>query len=131
MRSEGVSWSDIGNVVERGFKYTEPELQDGGKFTEQEMQEFGQAVRAEAIEAGIAIGLARGGNSSGKGNGHLTLPGPAAMAEYCHARLGQMKDDKQRDFVSDMYVVTRRGARLSPGRLGYLTSIYIQIGGKT
>ena len=123
MQSKGVGWSDIGNAFERA---DEPERD--GKFTEAELQEFGQALRAEGVEAGIQIGLARAGNGSGNG---LTLPKPAEMAQYCHERLGRLKDDKQRDFVSDMYVVTRRGARLSPGRLGYLTSIYIQIGGKT
>ena len=35
------------------------------------------------------------------------------MAEYCHDRLGQLKDDKQRDFVGDMYVVTQRRTNLS------------------
>ena len=52
------------------------------------------------------------------------------MAQYCHERLGRLKDDKQRDFVSDMYVITQRGRSLSLGRLGYLVSIYIQIGGR-
>ena len=52
------------------------------------------------------------------------------MARYCHDRLTRLKDDKQRDFVSDIYVITQRGRSLSPGRLGYLASIYIQIGGR-
>ena len=52
------------------------------------------------------------------------------MAEYCHGRLGRLKDDKQREFVTEMYVITRRGTGLSLGRLGYLASIYIQIGGR-
>ena len=93
------------------------------------MQEFAQLARAEGVEAGIKIGLARASN--GGGNGHLTLPKPVEMAEYCHERLGRLKDDKQRDFISDMYVVTQRGRSLSPGRLGYLASIYIKIGGRT
>ena len=58
-------------------------------------------------------------------------PKPSEMAEYCHDRLGRLKDDKQRDFVTDMYVITRRGMSLSLGRLGYLVTIYIQIGGRT
>jgi hypothetical protein len=52
------------------------------------------------------------------------------MAEYCHERLGRLKDDKQREFIGDMYLITRRGRNLSLGRLGYLASIYIQIGGR-
>jgi hypothetical protein len=69
--------------------------------------------------------------SNGRGNGHLALPKPLEMAEYCHDRLSRLKDDKQRDFVSDMLEITQRGASLSLGRLGYLASIYIQIGGRT
>ena len=45
-------------------------------------------------------------------------------------RLGRLKDDKQREFVTDMYVITQRAKNLSPGRLGYLASIYIEIGGR-
>jgi hypothetical protein len=85
-------------------------------------------MRAEGVEAGIKIGEARAGN--GGGNGHLTLPRPLDIAEYCHERLGRLKDDKQRSFVADMYLITRRGMNLSLGRLGYLASIYIQIGGR-
>jgi hypothetical protein len=92
------------------------------------MQEFAQATRAEGVAAGIKIGMARANN--GGGNGHLTLPKPLEMAEYCHERLGRLKDDKQRSFVTDMLVITRRGISLSLGRLGYLASIYIQIGGR-
>ena len=40
------------------------------------------------------------------------------MAEYCHARLGRLKDDKQRDFVSDMFVITRRGSEPVAGAAG-------------
>ena len=75
-------------------------------------------MRAEGVEAGIKIGMARASN--GGGNGHIMLPEPSEMAEYCHERLSRLKDDKQRDFVSDMYVITRRGMSLSLGRLGYL-----------
>jgi len=44
-------------------------------------------------------------------------------------RAGRLKDNAQRVFIEDMVLMTRRGMRLSPGRLGYLASIYIQIGG--
>jgi hypothetical protein len=52
------------------------------------------------------------------------------MAEYCHERAGQLKDDKQRDFISEMLVTTRRGRKPFPGPLGYLASIYIKHGGR-
>jgi hypothetical protein len=122
MQSKGVNWSDIGAAIERDDE------RDDGKYTETEMLEFAQAARAEGVEVGIGIGLARAGN--GSGNSGLTLPKPAAIAKYCHERLGQLKDDKQRDFISDMYGITQRGRALSTARLGYLVSIYIQIGGR-
>jgi hypothetical protein len=122
MRSEGVTWTDIGNMIEQGGKQ-----RDDGKYTEAEMQEFAQTLRAEGVEAGIKIGVTRGQVRS---NGHIVLPKPSEMAEYCHERLNRLKDDKQRDFVSDMVVITRGGRSLSLGRLGYLASIYIQIGGR-
>jgi hypothetical protein len=126
MKDDGISWSDIGNVIEDEGKDKETE-----RYTEHEMHEFSQAARAEGVETGIKIGLARARNGAGNGaGGHLTLPKPADMAEFCHERLAKMKDDAQRRFVSDIHLITRRGMRLSPGRLGYLASIYIQIGGK-
>jgi hypothetical protein len=120
MRSANVSWTDVGDAIEYGG--------DDDKYTETEMQEFSQAVRAEGVEAGIKIGQAR--VSNGGGNGHITLPNPVEMAEYCHGRMSRLKGDKQRDFVSDVYVLAQRGRTLSLGRLGYLASIYIQIGGR-
>lgn len=120
MQSTGFDWRDIGNLIEHAG--------GDGKYTEAEMQEFGQAARAEGVEAGIKIGQARA--SKGGGNGHLTLPPPHQMAEYCHARLKQL-DAKQRDFINDMYLITQRSRTLSPRRLAYLTSIYIQNGGRT
>jgi hypothetical protein len=118
MCSGGFDWKDIGNWVER----------DETKYTEAEMLEYGHTTCAEGVEAGIKIGLARARN--GGGDGRLTLPKPTEMAAFCHERLAQLKDDKQRDFVTDVYVFTQRGMRLSVGRLGYLAGIYIQIGGK-
>ena len=100
-----------------------------GAYTEDELQQFAQARYAEGVEAGIKIGEAR--KSNGGGNGHIALPKPADMAEYCHKRLGRLKDDKQREFVTEVYLITQRGRNLSPGRLGYLASIYIGIGGRT
>jgi hypothetical protein len=115
LESAGASWTDLGNWIEHH------------SYTEDDLKEFGQAQRAEGVEAGIKIGMARASN--GGGNGH-TLPKALEMAEYCHDRLGRLKNDKQRDFVDDMLVITRRGMNLSLGRLGYLASIYIQIGGR-
>lgn len=123
MRSAGVGWSDIGNMIEDGAG-------DDGKYTESEMLEFAQAAREEGVQAGIKIGEVRA-SAKGAGNGHLMLPKPAEMAEFCHARLGQLKDDKQRDFVRDMYRITVLRRTLSPKQLAWLSSIYIQIGGKT
>jgi hypothetical protein len=123
MASTGVNWSDVGNWIEQSG---EP---DDGKYNEAEMAEFAQAARAEGVEAGIKIGKARA-QTQQQSNGHVVLPEPAEMAEYCHERLGRLKDDKQREFVSNMYVITRRARSLSLGRLGYLASIYIQIGGR-
>ena len=121
MQNEGVDWTDIGDVIAGGGD-------DDGKYTETEMQEVAQAARAEGVETGIKLGMARASN--GSGNGQLTLPKPSEMAQYCHDRLSQLKDDKQRDFVGDMCVVTQRRTKLSPGRLAYLASVYIQSGGK-
>ena len=73
--------------------------------------------------------MARAGN--GGRNGYFNLPKPLEMAEFCHGQLGRLKDDKQREFISDMFLMTRRGMGLSLGRLGYLASLYIQIGGRT
>jgi hypothetical protein len=117
MQSGGVGWTDLGDWIEH----------DDGSYSEAEMQELAQAARAEGVETGIKIGELRAHN----GNGHLTLPSPSEMARYCHGRLGQLKDDKQRGFIIDMLVVTRQHTNLSKPRLGYLASIFIQIGGKT
>lgn len=121
MQNEGVSWTDIGDVIEHGGE------RDEGKYTESELQEYGAALRAEGVEAGIKIGKARAGN--GGGNGHLTLQ-PFEMAQYCHQRPNQLKDDAQREFIDEMYVKTRRGMSLKLGTLGYLASIYIKLGGR-
>jgi hypothetical protein len=118
MQREGVSWSDIGNAVER----------DDGKYTEVEMQEYAQAARAEGVDAGIKIGMTRASN--GNGNGHMSLPMPAEMAQYCHERRGRLRNDRERDFIGETYMGTQRGKRLSLRQLGYLASLYIQAGGK-
>ena len=118
MEVENFSFNDIGNWVD----------DSENKYTEAEMHEYAQAARAEGIEEGIKIGSVRA--NGGGGNGHLSLPKPAQMAEFCNDRQSQLKDDKQREFIADMVLITRRGMRLSPGRLGYLVSIYIQNGGK-
>jgi hypothetical protein len=120
MQKAGVNWTDIGDVIENGGE-------DNGKYTETEMCEAAQAARAEGVDEGIKLGMARASNG---GNGQITLPGPSGMAQYCHDRLRQLKDDRQRDFVSDMYVVTQRRTNLSRGQLAYLASVYIQTGGK-
>jgi hypothetical protein len=105
LASVGASWTDLGDWIENSF-------------SEDEMLEMVATVRKEEH--------ARAPQS----NGHIVLPEASEMAEYCHERLNRLKDNKQRDFVSEMYVITRRRMSLSLGRLGYLASIYIQIGGR-
>jgi hypothetical protein len=127
LQSAGISWSDLGNWIEHGAECND------GKFTEAELQEFGQAMRAEGVEAGIKVGLARASN--GSGNGHITLPSPGEMADFCAAQRGRLKDDNQRKFIDEMVHATRNQMflryRLRPGQLGYLASLYIQHGGRT
>lgn len=121
MQGDGVSWTDIGNWIEQNCELEE------GKYTESDLQVFGQAQRAEGVEAGIKIGEARKGNGS---NGAGILPSTATMADYCHQRSAQLKSDWQRDFVADIFIITRRTMRLSPSRLANLAKIYIEIGGR-
>ena len=117
MQNDGVDWTDIGDVIQnRG--------EDDGKYTETEMCEAAQAARAEGVDEGIKLGMARA--STNGGNGQIMLPKASEMAQYCHDRLHRLKDDKQRDFVSDMCVVTQRRTNLSKGQLAWLASIYIQ-----
>jgi hypothetical protein len=118
MQHENVTWNDIGDVIAGG----------GDKYSEAEMEEFALAARAEGIEEGIKIGIVRAGN--GGGNGDLTLPSARDMAEYCHARPHQLKDDSQREFIEGVYVTTQHGRLLGRGPLGYLVSLYIKHGGK-
>jgi hypothetical protein len=108
MEGAGVSWSDVGNWIEH----------EDGKYTEEEMLQFEAAIRKEE--------RARAPQS----NGHLVLPEPAEMAEFCHQRPNRLKDDAQREFINEMYEKTRRGISLQLGAPGYLASIYIKLGGK-
>jgi hypothetical protein len=121
IQSHGISWSDIGNAIE---------CDADGKYTQEEMQEFFTAARKEGIEAGIKIGLTRA-QARQQSNGHIVLPEPAEMAQYCHERLNRLKNDNERDFVSDAYFRTRRGIRLTLPKLGFLASLYIKNGGGT
>jgi hypothetical protein len=107
LASVDASWTDLGDYIETSF-------------SEAEMDEIVDAIRKQERA-----------RVSPPRNGHFMLPDAFEMAEYCQSRLHRLKDDKQRDFVSDMYLITQRGIKLSLGRLGYLASIYIQIGGRT
>jgi hypothetical protein len=134
MTSASVSWTDLGNWIEQGDTLRSlaqamermginPNnvvswIKDGG---ENDMR----AIYDAALQEGIKRGM-----QQKNGNGHIMLPEPSEMAEFCRQRLNQLKDDKQRDFVGDMYLITRRGMNLSRGRLGYLVSLYIQVGGQ-
>jgi hypothetical protein len=123
MDTAGVDWNDVGNWIEHGGELE----RDDGTYSEGEMQEFRQASRAEGVEIGIKIGMARAAQS----NGHITLPEPSEMAQYCHERLNRLKSDWQRDFIADIYRITRRKMNLSLPRLGNLAKIYIEMGGRT
>jgi hypothetical protein len=74
------------------------------------------------------IGQARASN--GNGNGHLVLPKPEEMAEYCHQQFGRLTNDWQRKFVADLFIITRRTSNLSLSRLANLAKIYIETGGR-
>ena len=113
LTSVGASWTDLGDWIEKSY-------------SEDEMRELVATVRKESVEEGIKIGKAR----TPKSNGHFVLPEASEMAEYCHQRPSQLKDDVQRDFINEMYVKTRRGINLKRGTLGYLASIYIKLNGK-
>jgi hypothetical protein len=106
LASIGANWSDLGDLIEHSY-------------SEDEMREM------------VAIIEKRERARAPQRNGHFMLPDATEMAEYCRDRLARLKDDKQREFINDIYVITQRGMNLSLGRLGYLASIYIQIGGKT
>jgi hypothetical protein len=109
LASVGANWTDPGDWIENSF-------------SEEEILEAVDVVRKEERQ--------RAQQNVPQSNGHIVLPEPSEMAQYCHARLSRLKDDKQREFVSNMFEVTQRGENLSLGRLGYLVSIYIQIGGR-
>lgn len=118
MQSEGITWTDIGNAIERTAD---------GKYTEDEMQQFALAVRKEGVEEGIKIGKAQ--TSNGGGNGASKLPSPIVMAAYCHERCDRL-NDWEREFINNMHVkgVARRYA-LKPKQRTKLEEIYQQLGG--
>ena len=87
--------SDIGNVDRAGRQVEH----DDSKYTESEMQEFAQASapRGSKRESRSAWRARR------RAMDISCCPKPSEMAEYCHQRLGRLKNDKQREFVADMY----------------------------
>jgi hypothetical protein len=114
LESVGASWTDLGDWIEHSY-------------SEDEMLELVAVVRKEGVEEGIKIGMAR----APQRNGHIVLPEPSEMAAFCHERPHRLKDDKQREFVDEVYAKTRWGMSLQLGTLGYLASIYIKLGGRT
>ena len=64
MQNEGVTWTDIGDVIANGGD-------DDGKYTQSEMCEVAQAARAEGVDEGIKMGMARASNG---GIGQIMLP---------------------------------------------------------
>jgi hypothetical protein len=115
LASVGASWTDLGDWIEHSY-------------SEDEMLEMVAAIRKESVEEGIKIGRAHVQPQQQK-NGHLHLPEPLAMAEYCQQRLNQLKDDAQRTFVENTHATLRRGWSIKRGPLGYLASLYIKHGG--
>lgn len=113
LASVDASWTDLGDWI-------------ANSYSEDEMQQFETAIRKEE--------RARAPQSAPQSNGHMVLPSPAEMADFCEARRAQLKDDKQRKFIDEMVFATRHQMllryRLKLGQLGYLASIYIQHGGK-
>lgn len=110
LASVGASWTDLGDWIEHSY-------------SEEEMLQAVEAIRKEEHQ--------RAQQTVARSNGHLVLPEPSEMAEYCHQRPNRLKDDAQREFINEMYVKTRRGINLKLGTLGYLASIYIKLGGRT
>jgi hypothetical protein len=105
MQSHGITWVDVGDWIEHSY-------------SEDEMHQIVEAIRKEE--------RAR----APQGNGHIVLPEASEMAEYCHERLGRLRNDWQRDFIADIYAITRRRVGLSLPRLANLAKIYIEIGGR-
>jgi hypothetical protein len=118
MRDGRATWTDVGDAYERSAD---------GEYSKAEMQEFAQAARALGVEEGIKIGQAR---ARAYDISHVVLPRPAEMAEFCHRKLSRLKNDWQRDFVTDIFVITRHAENLSLLRLANLAKIYIEIGGR-
>jgi hypothetical protein len=104
LESVGASWTDLGDWIEHSY-------------SEDEMLEMVTAVRKEE--------RARVPHS----NGHIMLPEPSEMADYCYANRGRL-EEKHHSFIDKMSV--HRGHRLlSLKEKGYLASLYIQLGGRT
>jgi hypothetical protein len=106
LESVGANWTDLGDWVEHSY-------------SEDEMLEMVATVRKEE-QARVP-----------QRNGHIMLPEPSEMAEYCHERFNRLKTDWQRDFITDIYTLTRLKINLSLPRLGNLAKIYIEMGGRT
>ena len=120
MNSENISWSDVGNWIEQG---------DDGKFTEAEMVEFAQAARAEGVKVGIELGLVarqqwrrqRSAHAAeARRDGRVLSPASRATQGRQAARFHQRHAQGH----------ALRRLTLSRPQLGYLVSIYIQVGGR-
>jgi hypothetical protein len=100
LTSVGASWTDLGDWIEHSY-------------SEAEMIELVATVRKEE--------QARPPQS----NGHTVLREDSEMAAYCHARRGRL-EAKHHNFIDEIYV---RGRARSLRERGFLTSLYIQLGG--
>jgi hypothetical protein len=123
MKNEGVSWTDVGNAIERNTD---------GKYSEEEMQQAILITQRENLEKGIKIGKAQVEAEARlrASNGHAAaLPPPVVMAAFCHKRREQLNEWEQ-NFIADMHVGGKaRRFPLKPKQKDKLQEIYQQLGG--
>jgi hypothetical protein len=103
LESIGASWTDLGDWIEHSY-------------SEAELCELVDTVRKQER------------TRAPQSNGHIVLPEPSEMADYCYARHGRL-DLKHHDFIDKMPVRTRHHS-LTLKEKGYLASLYIQLGGR-
>jgi hypothetical protein len=108
LASVGATWTDLGDWIENSY-------------SEDELREVVEVIRKEE-RARMP--------PPPQSNGHITLPEPLEMAQFCHDRSQQLKDDNQPDFVANTYRKIRFGRGLKRGELGFLVSLYIKLDGR-
>jgi hypothetical protein len=135
MPKAGLAWTDISNLAASTFKRMDenPHMSVGDvcrlieqSYSAAELQEAIHAARAEGFAEGLKNRSGSNGKSNGgRGNGPgFWLPDANTMIGYCRQRLNQLAG-KERVFIDNIYP----GMYLSPGRLGFLTSIFVKHNG--